>query len=153
MELLEEVGRLLAVSIERVQLFEQSERTARHDLTTGLPNYRYLHERLAELQASIDDGVESALILIDMDGLKLFNDTLGHGAGDRSIEIVGREIRAASRSEDFVARAGGDEFVLVIEGTSLEQALGVADRVHEALRDAHTEIPRRARLRFGSRRA
>ena len=139
--LLEEVGRLLVVSIERVQLFEQAERSARHDLMTGLPNYRYLHERLAELQASIDDGTESALILIDMDGLKLFNDTLGHGAGDRSIEIVGREIRAASRLEDFVARVGGDEFVLVMEGSSLEQALGVADRVHEALRDAHTEIP------------
>ena len=138
---LEEVGRLLAVSIERVQLFEHAEYSARHDLLTGLPNYRYLRERLGELETTVDGGRESALMLIDMDDLKLFNDTLGHTAGDRAIEIVGREIRAACRVGDFVARVGGDEFVVVMEGATLEAALEVAARVHESLRDAHHEIP------------
>ena len=141
LELLVEVGRLLAVSIERVQLFAHAERAARHDLLTGLPNYRFLHERLSELQISIDRGRESVLVLIDMDDLKLFNDTLGHGAGDRAIEIVGREIRTACRAEDFVARIGGDEFVVVMEGADLDAAVGMAERVHEALRHSDGEIP------------
>ena len=138
---LEEVGRLLAVSIERVQLFEHAEYSARHDLLTGLPNYRYLQERLGELETTVDGGLESALILIDMDDLKLFNDALGHTAGDRAIEIVGREIRAACRVGEFVARVGGDEFVVVMEGAPLEAALEVAARLHESLRYAHHEIP------------
>ena len=138
---LEEVGRLLAVSIERVQLFEHAEYSARHDLLTGLPNYRYLQERLGELETTVDGGLESALILIDMDDLKIFNDALGHTAGDRAIEIVGREIRAACRVGEFVARVGGDEFVVVMEGAPLEAALEVAARLHESLRYAHHEIP------------
>ena len=134
LELLVEVGRLLSVSIERVRLFEHAERAARHDLLTGLPNYRFLQERLSELQRSIDRGNGSALVLIDMDDLKLFNDLLGHSAGDQAIQILGREIRDACRSDDFVARVGGDEFVVVMEGADLDAAVGVAERVHASQR-------------------
>ena len=140
LEVLDEVGQLLAVSIERVQLFDRSEHNARHDLLTGLPNYRYLHERLAQLEQDVRGEGESALVLLDMDNLKAFNDEFGHAAGDRAIAFVGREIRAACREDDFVARVGGDEFVLLMEHAGEDEALAVSERVHAALLEAHLDI-------------
>jgi diguanylate cyclase (GGDEF)-like protein len=138
---LEEVAGLLAVTIERLRLYERAEHNARHDLLTGLPNQRYLNEHLESLRPALEDGGRAAVFLIDMDGLKIFNDTLGHEVGDRVIQIVAREIRAAARAEDFVARVGGDEFVLVMADAGLEAAVTVAERVHQVLWEANAEIP------------
>ncbi|RLT44507.1 MAG: diguanylate cyclase [Chloroflexi bacterium] len=138
---LEEVARLLAVSIERVDLFAQTEHSARHDLLTGLPNYRYLQERLREVQAGVSAPSSTSLLMVDMDDLKLFNDTLGHGAGDDAIQAVGRALRAVCRTEDFVARVGGDEFLAVLEGADAPTAVAITERLHDALRTAHLGIP------------
>ncbi|MCK9485163.1 MAG: diguanylate cyclase [Dehalococcoidia bacterium] len=141
LDALEEVAGLLAVTIERLRLYEHADHSAKHDLLTGLPNYRYLQERLHDLRLGITDVGRSAAMVIDMDNLKTFNDLLGHESGDRVIEIVARELRAACRQQDFVARTGGDEFVIVMEGAGTEAASAVADRIHEALHEAHLEIP------------
>ncbi len=138
---LEEVAGLLAVTIDRLRLYERAEYNARHDLLTGLPNQRFLDERLAELRAGLTEDGSSALLMTDMDELKVFNDTLGHDAGDRVLQVVARELREACRADDFVARVGGDEFVVVMEHADLEAATSVATRIHEGLRDAHMEIP------------
>ncbi|PKN79850.1 MAG: hypothetical protein CVU47_09950 [Chloroflexi bacterium HGW-Chloroflexi-9] len=138
---LDEVGGLLGVTIERLRLYEQAEHGARHDLLTGLPNYRFLQERFEDLHAGIDGPGESAVLVIDMDNLKIFNDSLGHETGDRVIQIVARELRAACREQDFVARTGGDEFVVIMEGASTEGALSAAERIHAGLEAAHEEIP------------
>lgn len=140
LDALEEVAGLLGVTIERLRLYEQAAHGARHDLLTGLPNYRYLQERLERNVAGFNGAGESALLVVDMDSLKAFNDTLGHEAGDRLIRIVARELRAACRGHDFVARTGGDEFVLLLEGAGIGAAERVAERVHMALADAHLEI-------------
>lgn len=140
LDALEEVAGLLGVTIERLRLYEQAAHGARHDLLTGLPNYRYLQERLEGQVAGFSDAGESAVLVVDMDSLKSFNDTLGHEAGDRLIRIVARELRAACRSHDFVARTGGDEFVMLLEGVGIDAAEQVAERVHMALADAHLEI-------------
>jgi diguanylate cyclase (GGDEF)-like protein len=138
---LDEVAGLLGVTIERLRLYERAEYSANHDLLTGLPNYRYLQERLYNLRAGISEPGESAVLMVDMDGLKIFNDTLGHEAGDQVIRLVARELRDSCRADDFVARTGGDEFVVVMEGVGPDEAARVADRVHAALREAHLEIP------------
>ncbi len=141
LDALEEVAGLLGVTIERLRLYEQAAYGARHDLLTGLPNYRYLQERLEHSVAGFSGrGGESTLLVVDMDSLKAFNDSLGHEAGDRLIRIVARELRAACRDQDFVARTGGDEFVVLLEGTGIDAAERVAERVHSALTDAHLEI-------------
>ena len=132
---------LLAVTIDRLRLYERAEYNARHDLLTGLPNQRFLDERLTELQAGLTEDGSSALLMIDMDELKVFNDTLGHDAGDHVLQVVARELREACRADDFVARVGGDEFVVVMEHADLEAATGVAARIHDRLREAHMEIP------------
>lgn len=137
LEALEEVAGLLAVTIDRLRLYERAEHAANHDLLTGLPNYRFLQERLATMRVDLENGRRSAVLMIDMDGLKLYNDTLGHDAGDRAIQRVAQELRGAVRGEDLVARTGGDEFVVVMEGVSQEEALAVSQRMHESLRDIH----------------
>lgn len=137
---LEEVAGLLAVTIERLRLYEHADHSAKHDLLTGLPNYRFLQERLGELRSGVTRSGQSALMVVDMDSLKLFNDTLGHEVGDRVIQIVADVLRGACRQEDFVARTGGDEFVIVMEDADVHASMAVADRVHAALGDAHLEI-------------
>ena len=137
---LDEVAGLLAVTIERLRLYEHADHSAKHDLLTGLPNYRFLQERLGELRSGVTRPGQSALMVVDMDSLKLFNDTLGHEVGDRVIQVVADVLRAACRQEDFVARTGGDEFVIVMEDADLQASIAVADRVHAALSEAHLEI-------------
>ncbi len=137
---LDEVAGLLAVTIERLRLYEHADHSAKHDLLTGLPNYRYLQERLGDLRSGISRSGRSALLVVDMDSLKLFNDTLGHEVGDRVIQTVAGVLRAACRQEDFVARTGGDEFVILMEDADTDVAVAVADRVHAALAEAHREI-------------
>jgi diguanylate cyclase (GGDEF)-like protein len=130
----------LAVTIDRLRLYERAEHAANHDLLTGLPNYRFLQERLATMRVDLENGRRSAVLMVDMDGLKLYNDALGHDAGDRAIQRVAEELRAAVRGEDLVARTGGDEFVVVMEGVSQEEALAVSQRMHESLRGIHHEF-------------
>ncbi len=137
---LEEVSGLLSVTIDRQILFERAEYAARHDHLTGLANYRFLQEYLTDLQKSFDDDHRTAVMVADMDGLKIYNDALGHEAGDRAIQRVAEELKNAVRAEDLVARTGGDEFVVVMEDVSEEDAALVSQRVHDALRDVHEEI-------------
>lgn len=140
LDALGEVAGLLGVTIERLRLYEQAEHSARHDALTGLPNYRYLQERLARVRAGISEPGESAVLQIDMDSLKLFNDTLGHEAGDRVIQIVARTLRDSVGEHDFVARTGGDEFVVVMENATAADVRAAAVRMHEGLRGAHLEF-------------
>ncbi|MGE3961440.1 MAG: diguanylate cyclase [Dehalococcoidia bacterium] len=137
---LDEVAGLLAVTIERLRLYERADHSAKHDLLTELPNYRYLQERLAELEGGVGRGGQAALMVVDMDSLKLFNDTLGHEVGDRVIQMVAQVLRSSCRQEDFVARTGGDEFVVLMEDADVGAAVAVSERIHAALAEAHREI-------------
>ncbi len=85
-----------------------------HDSLTGLPNRRYLDELLAEHAAAFDTGERAALLHIDLDRFKQINDTLGHAAGDAMLVHVAKILENVVDSRDFVARVGGDEFVIVV---------------------------------------
>lgn len=88
-------------------------RQAHHDALTGLPNRYSLYEELQQrLQAA--DTAPLALLLIDLNGFKEINDTLGHNSGDAVLREMGRRLRATLRSNDTVARLGGDEFAVLI---------------------------------------
>jgi len=110
-----------------------------HDSLTGLPNRRYLDQRLA---VGTDGGGTSggdepitALLHIDLDRFKQINDTLGHAAGDAMLVHAAEVLKASSRSDDFIARIGGDEFVLAITGEASEADLGrLATRIIERMR-------------------
>ncbi|MCY0148354.1 EAL domain-containing protein [Hoeflea sp. G2-23] len=110
----------------------QMERNSLHDSLTGLPNRRYLDEQLL----GKDDGANvTALLHIDLDRFKQINDTLGHAAGDAMLIHAASILKAHTRQGDFIARIGGDEFVIATTtdaGTAQLEAL--ASRIIEHMR-------------------
>jgi chemotaxis family two-component system sensor kinase Cph1 len=107
---------------------------ALHDPLTGLPNRRLLMDRLDHALSRYARGEEVALLFIDLDGFKAVNDTLGHDAGDELLRWAADQLRQSSRAEDTIARIGGDEFVILCEHTSIEEAEILAARILGALR-------------------
>jgi diguanylate cyclase (GGDEF)-like protein/PAS domain S-box-containing protein len=105
---------------------------AYHDALTGLPNRAMLLEALDDAAGG---STTVALLVLDLDGFKRINDSLGHGVGDRLLTQVGRRLTAAvrgldgGRDPDIVARLGGDEFAVVLSNVDQAQAETVADRL------------------------
>jgi diguanylate cyclase (GGDEF)-like protein len=118
---------------------EDAERRLRHeadhDALTGLPNRTQFRRRLqAALSAATSDR-RVAVVFVDLDDFKVINDSLGHNAGDLLLVAVAQRLREALRPEDVLARFGGDEFVVCLEGIANERhAQRVADRMGAALR-------------------
>lgn len=89
---------------------------ATHDPLTGLPNRQLLYEHLDEsIELANKYGDEFLLVFIDLDGFKPINDQYGHAAGDKVLVEIGSRLLASCRNRDFVARIGGDEFVIVFD--------------------------------------
>jgi len=102
---------------ERKKAEAEIEYLAFYDQLTRLPNRRLLLDRLQQsLASSVRSGAQGALLYIDLDNFKDLNDTLGHEQGDLLLQMVAERLRSCSRIGDTVARVGGDEFVVVIEG-------------------------------------
>lgn len=112
------------------------EHNSLHDSLTGLPNRRYLDEILEHYTAACArSGGYAALLHIDLDRFKQINDTLGHAAGDAMLVHASKVLKANVRSQDFVARIGGDEFVVVCTSESGSDDLAVlADRITSQMR-------------------
>ena len=90
---------------------------AHHDMLTGLPNRQLLSDRLQQALAHLQRNNEKlAVLFLDLDGFKPINDQMGHEAGDAALREVASRLRAAVRSEDTLARVGGDEFVILLSG-------------------------------------
>lgn len=92
---------------------------ALHDPLTGLPNRRLLSDRLGHaLARAARGGCAVAELYLDLDGFKAINDTLGHDAGDRLLVAFVERLKGSLRAADTAARMGGDEFVVVVEGST-----------------------------------
>ncbi|ODS55366.1 MAG: histidine kinase [Agrobacterium sp. SCN 61-19] len=101
---------------------QRMEYNSLHDALTGLPNRRYLDQRLEALVAAGDRPSGRLTVLhMDLDRFKEINDTLGHGAGDAILRHVAQELQSMVGASDFVARIGGDEFVIVCQGCDLSE--------------------------------
>ncbi|HOM14993.1 MAG TPA: EAL domain-containing protein, partial [Rubrivivax sp.] len=121
----------LSAQLAAQQRIEQLELS---DALTGLPNRRRLAEQVAQASArSRRDGSSFALLLIDLDRFRHINDSLGHEAGDRVLADVAQRIAAGMRSEDLLARVGGDQFALLLEGADAAAAEAAARRVLDAV--------------------
>ncbi len=106
-----------------------------HDELTGLPNRALLYDRLNHaLARAARTGDRVGLLLLDLDGFQLVNDSLGHRSGDQVIAELADRLDAATRDEDSLARLGGDEFVVICERVEDSAGLGaVADRLRQAV--------------------
>ncbi len=121
------------------------EHNALHDSLTGLPNRRYLDETLAEHALQFQsNGEKAALLQIDLDRFKQINDTLGHTAGDAMLVHAAHVLKSTVEPSDFVARVGGDEFVIVrrwagtASGISVDALSDLADRIIERMQQPFT---------------
>jgi diguanylate cyclase (GGDEF)-like protein len=113
------------------------EELAIRDPLTAVGNYRLLTERLSyEIARHRRSGESLTVMLLDLDGFKEINDTHGHLAGDRVLIEVARALRSCVRSQDTVARQGGDEFSILAPETNSEQAACLASRVQTAVNAA-----------------
>jgi diguanylate cyclase (GGDEF)-like protein/PAS domain S-box-containing protein len=123
---------------ERKAFEAELEHQAFHDALTGLPNRALFHNRLEHaLARQRRDGLAVAVLFLDVDALKDINDSLGHAAGDRVLQEVGRRLDDCMRGADTAARMGGDEFAVMIHGSESEMhSIEVAQRVTSALAPA-----------------
>jgi diguanylate cyclase (GGDEF)-like protein len=108
---------------------------ANHDQLTGLPNrHRLVTELDAELARCASDNARGALFFVDLDQFKYVNDTCGHASGDHLLQLAAQQLRYAIRPTDFLARFGGDEFVVLARDVSRNEARALAGRVLELMR-------------------
>lgn len=127
-------GAQVAALVKRRALEQALERMAYHDHLTGLPNRILFRDRLVQAIARARrTGRRGAALFLDLDNLKVTNDTLGHAVGDALLRGIAQRLQAAVRAEDTVARIGGDEFTVVLPEV---QDAPAAARVAEKLLDA-----------------
>jgi diguanylate cyclase (GGDEF)-like protein len=113
---------------------QESGYRARHDDLTGLSNRAHLMRLMDErLEKTRGGSPGFALFYLDLDGFKAVNDTRGHAAGDRVLQMVADKLNGAVRIAGVTARIGGDEFVVLIDGISQDEALAFGERLVEKI--------------------
>lgn len=107
---------------------------SRHDVLTGVPNRMAANERLhGEFMRLKRTGARYTVLMVDVDHFKRINDSHGHEAGDHVLRRVAKTLAASIRASDFLARFGGEEFVLLLPETAPEAALQVAEKIRQAV--------------------
>ena len=132
LESAKELADFTAMVIENARLVAELQRSATTDPLTGVYNTRFFHEVLnREAARSKRYRTTLSLLMIDVDSFKSINDTYGHVVGDKLLVQIGHVLNACVRTTDLVFRCGGDEFGVVLPGTSAEGALTVAEKILE----------------------
>ncbi len=139
--LLDLMAQQAASVVHNSLLFERAQEASLTDPLTGLSNRRALQGQVTnDLSRSDRDGTHTAFLLCDLDGLKFLNDNFGHHVGDRAIREVARVLRASLRRHDMCARYAGDEFVMVMHGCSITEALSRAKELQDAIAAVHIDV-------------
>ncbi len=125
---------IVATAIRNAMLFAELQETAARDTLTGLYNRRLFEEQFeAAVARSLRTREDLALLIVDLDGLKRINDVSGHVAGDQALRTLADALRATIRATDAACRLGGDEFGVILPGSSADDAIKVAERAQETL--------------------
>lgn len=129
------VAESIALALANFRLREMLYVQSTHDALTGLFNRRSMEELLdKELHRTARKAGTLAVIMLDIDHFKPFNDTFGHGAGDLLLRELGAFLQRNIRSEDYACRYGGEEFVIVLPGTSAGSARQRAEAIREGVK-------------------
>jgi diguanylate cyclase len=112
---------------------DEYKRIANTDSLTRLSNRRAFDEKLSNVYNNPMQSPVTALVLADIDHFKKINDSYGHPVGDKILATVASVIRSSVRKEIFVARTGGEEFALVVEGNTADEVMDICERVRRSL--------------------
>ena len=142
-ELVQLFAAQVSIALQNAEAHRAVEIRAETDALTGLLHQGTFQQWLAR---SVAAGERFGLLMLDLDGFKLANDTAGHQAGDEILRAVAATIRAASREGDRVFRYGGDEFTVLLPHSDADGALAAAARIRASL--SRIAVPRRIRSRW-----
>jgi len=135
-KLLRALAGVAAGALHNAELFEQVKHQALYDALTGLPNLVLFEDRVSQaLARSRRNGEQAAILFLDLDGFKKVNDSLGHTIGNELLQQVAERLSGLVRTQDTVARMGGDEFTVLLcnlDDTETPQLVG--DRILDAFR-------------------
>jgi diguanylate cyclase (GGDEF)-like protein/putative nucleotidyltransferase with HDIG domain len=131
----------MALAIENALKYQQAESSATTDYLTGLPNARSLFLQLdRELARCKRDNTSLTLMVCDMNGFKKINDRFGHLEGNRVLRLFAQALKDSCREYDYVARMGGDEFVVVAPGLAVEVAAKKAEQLRALAKQAGFDV-------------
>ncbi|HLV96301.1 MAG TPA: diguanylate cyclase [Candidatus Acidoferrales bacterium] len=134
------VGERISLALANLRLREVLRGQSLRDPLTGLFNRRYMEESLErELRRGVRNNQPVALLMLDIDHFKRFNDTFGHQAGDALLRALGDFLMKRTRGQDAACRYGGEEFALILSGASLEAAQKRAEILREDLKHLNVE--------------
>ncbi|HEX9959511.1 MAG TPA: diguanylate cyclase [Pyrinomonadaceae bacterium] len=136
MRLLETISRIAADAISKSLYHAETESRALTDAMTGLPNARSLQTQFEnEIARARRNGSEFQVLMLDLDGFKLVNDTFGHKVGDALLREISKVMRGQLRDYDFLARYAGDEFVIIAPEMTNEGIRELCQRMEKAVCD------------------
>jgi len=140
LSLVDAVGRQAGVAIQNSRLYEEIQQLAATDPLTGLYNRRHFYT-LASHEFNMARRFNQSItaIMVDIDHFKRVNDTYGHLVGDIVLQNVANRCNESLRHSDILCRYGGEEFVILMTGTSLESALQIAERLRKRIADTPIE--------------
>jgi two-component system chemotaxis response regulator CheY len=131
--------RIINLEMRLRESLHELHRLATHDSLTGVLNRHAIYEyAAAEVERTVREVTSVSLVLIDIDHFKTINDTYGHAVGDQALRVVATTLRHMLRPYDRVGRWGGEEFLLVLPGATLEEASEIAERIRTTI--AHTSM-------------
>jgi diguanylate cyclase (GGDEF)-like protein len=120
----------------RITAESEARNLARHDPLTGLPNRRFFAEKLDECLSHVSQTQRAAVLMLDLDGFKLINDTHGHAIGDEALREFAQRVSTVLRADNILARIGGDEFGIIMPKiVSLDDPTNLARRIGSAVAD------------------
>jgi diguanylate cyclase (GGDEF)-like protein len=132
--MLESISLEVAAAYKNAQLYAAAVENADRDSVTGLYNHRAIHQRLdAEFHRAERQKRPLAVIMMDLNNFKLFNDTYGHPIGDQVLKRVAHVLDTEFRKADILGRYGGDEFIAILPDTDLPLAMVVAQRLRDRM--------------------
>ncbi|HEX3015677.1 MAG TPA: sensor domain-containing diguanylate cyclase, partial [Desulfobacteria bacterium] len=126
------LGNHLGLAIEYAQLLLRVQRSAWIDPLTAAFNRGYLYDQLAPM-LMLDPPQLTSLIMLDVNDLKVINDTFGHTTGDYALKQIALILKNNVREIDIVSRYGGDEFAIILPGADASEAVRVAERIEQAV--------------------
>ncbi len=141
LKLLNAIAEQSSVAVQNARLYERAKELADNDALTGLAHQRSVQERLAyELKRARRSNAKVALLMMDIDKFKAFNDTYGHPVGDSVLKEVAAVLRRVARETDVIGRYGGDEFCAILPDTDRDAAGKFAERLYAEITRKPFEI-------------